>query len=265
MFAIYGFVLIVIRPGSNELESCIRVEWPVLFNSHALGQTSMRVLWVWKLSDQIWMGVLFDSHACDQTKMRVNDSWQEPLTDKRVKPSSTLIEIFRHIQSWWERSRDDESAWGQTIARVWTPINSHRNFEPIQVKVHDSAGESMRVHECWRWKESIKSLSSHQLLSTPFARLTCETFVENWNMFKVDESVRESMRVLERVGGQRRVRIWTLIDSHRNFEQVRSWWGRWRVDESAWELVIKGEYKEFELSFRFSSKMTHFNFKIDIF
>ena len=35
---------------SNEHDSCMRVEWPALFNSPVLGQTSMKI--VWELSDQ---------------------------------------------------------------------------------------------------------------------------------------------------------------------------------------------------------------------
>ena len=42
---------------SNEHESCMRVEWPALFNSHALGQTIMRV--VWKLSDQFCSTLMY--------------------------------------------------------------------------------------------------------------------------------------------------------------------------------------------------------------
>ena len=71
---------------SNEHESCMRVEWPVFFNSYALGQTSTRVVWNWvtsfvqflctrsnerKSCMRVEWAVFFNSHALDQTTMRV--------------------------------------------------------------------------------------------------------------------------------------------------------------------------------------------------
>ena len=71
---------------SNEHDSCMRVKLTDLFNSHALGQMSMRV--VWELSDQFFstlmdsvkqarelfeieLPVLFNSYALGQMSVKV--------------------------------------------------------------------------------------------------------------------------------------------------------------------------------------------------
>ena len=127
---------------------------------------------------------------------------------------------FEHVQSWWERSTVDESAWELAVKREREFELSSTIIEILNTfKVDESARQSMRVHDSWRSNKS-ESLNSHQLSSKFW---TCS------KLMRALDSRWECMRV----GGQTRERVWTLINYHRNFEHVQSWWERSTVDESA--------------------------------
>ena len=87
---------------SNEHESCMRVEWPVLFNSHVLGQTSMTV--VWELSDQLCSTLLYSVKRA----WKLYESW-----------------VTSFVQLSCTRSNDNESS--TLCMRVEWPLlfNSH--------------------------------------------------------------------------------------------------------------------------------------------
>ena len=52
------------------------------------------------------------------TRMRVHESWQRSL-NKRHKTLTNCRRSFEHVQSWWEGSRVDGSAWELAVKQEW--------------------------------------------------------------------------------------------------------------------------------------------------
>ena len=192
---------------SNEHESCMRVEWPVLFNSHVLGQTSMKI--VWELSDQIcstllysvkrawklyesWVTsfvqlsctrsndyesstlcmrvewpLLFNSHVLGQTSMRV--VWG--LSDQFC---STLMPRSNEHESWVKRfvqlscTRSNEH---ENCMRVEWPVlfNSHALGQTIMRVVWELSNQF-----CSALMHSVKRLwELYESWVTTFVQLSC--------------------------------------------------------------------------------------------
>ena len=96
---------------SKEHENCMRVEWPVLFNSHALGQTIMRVLhYVWELSD----------HFCSTLMYSVKRAWElyEGWVTTFVQLSCTRSDDYENCMRVEWPVLFNSHALGQTIMRV---------------------------------------------------------------------------------------------------------------------------------------------------
>ena len=92
---------------SNEQESSMKVKWPVLFNSHALGQTTMGVEWP----------ALFNSHALGQTSMRA--VWE--LSDRFCSISALAQMSMRVV---WELSDKICSSPMHLVKGAWTLYES---------------------------------------------------------------------------------------------------------------------------------------------
>ena len=189
-----------------------------------------------KLSSKFWtcsklMRLLESRWECmrvgGQTRVTVWTLINFHLNSEHVQSWWTLISChrnFEHVQSWRERSRVDESARELVVKREWQFELSSTFISILNMfKVDERARELMRVHESW-WSNENKSLNSHQLSSKFWTRS---------KLMRALESRRECMRV----GGQTRVKVWTLINCHWNSEHVQSWCGWWecmRADDNSW-------------------------------
>ena len=168
---------------SNDHESCMRVEWPVLFNSHALGRMSMRVVWNWvtsfvqflctrsnenKSCMRVEWPVFFNSHAIDQTTMRV-------VRESSDQFCSTLIHTVKR-------------AWQLYCTRVEWPV-LFNSYAPGQYE------------RAWQWYESWQESLNKCVNLSP-------VLIENLNMFEV-----ESARALKSQWECEFELLWTFINS----------------------------------------------------